>query len=281
MKISGFTIARNAIKFNYPILESIRSILPLCDEFIINVGDSEDDTLNLIKTISSPKIRIIQNKWDFSQGKEVLSYQTNLALKECSGDWAFYLQSDEVIHETDLKKLKILMGRYLTDDAVDVLRFKWFHFYGSYFRYRIDAGWYQKQDRIVRNNGIIESWGDAYSFKRKDGQPLQTKDTRCFLYHYGWVQPGNVMTHRRVNAERIGFTTLADQERKNEYSYGDLSRFPVYFGTHPAVMKERIQIHEASQRDWRSIQRRYWYHPGKILRIRYKTGKRIACKMDV
>ena len=109
MKISGFTIVRNAVKFNYPVVASISSILPICDEFIVNVGDSEDGTLELIRSIDSPKIRIIQNQWDMSQGSEVLSQQTNLALKECRGDWAFYLQSDEVIHEDDLNKLKYWM----------------------------------------------------------------------------------------------------------------------------------------------------------------------------
>ena len=98
MKVSGFTIARNAVKFNYPILESIRSILPICDEFIVNVGDSEDNTLDLIRSIDSDKIRIIQSVWDLSQKSEVLSRQTNLAIRACTGDCAFYLQSDEVIH---------------------------------------------------------------------------------------------------------------------------------------------------------------------------------------
>src|SRR3990167_3445417 len=116
MKISGFTIARNAIKFNYPILESIRSILPICDEFIVNVGDSEDGTLDLIKSIKSDKIRIIQSVWDLSQGSEVLSQQTNLALRECTGEWAFYLQSDEVIHERDLPRLKSVMQKYLRNE---------------------------------------------------------------------------------------------------------------------------------------------------------------------
>ncbi len=135
--ISGFMIARNAIKFNYPVLESIQSILPICDEFIVNVGDSEDDTLNLIQSLRSSKIRIIQNTWDKTQGKEVLSFQTNLALQECKGDWAFYLQSDEVIHEADLTRLKKKMRQYVDDESVDALRFKWLHFYGSYYRYRV------------------------------------------------------------------------------------------------------------------------------------------------
>src|SRR5665213_914838 len=106
MKISGFTIVRNAVKFNYPVVESICSILPICDEFIVNVGDSDDGTLEMIKSIASPKIKIIETKWDMSQGPTVLSEQTNIALKHCSGQWAFYLQTDEVIHERDLPNIK-------------------------------------------------------------------------------------------------------------------------------------------------------------------------------
>jgi len=240
MRVSGLTIARNVIKFNYPIIESIQSILPICDEFIVNVGDSEDDTLNLIRSIDSDKIKIIQNVWDMSQGAEVLSTQTNLALKKCTGDWAFYLQSDEVIHENDLKKLQDVMRKNLGNESVDALRFRWLHFYGSYYRYRIDRGWYQKQDRIIRNNGTVESCGDAFGFRRKDGEPISRKNTNSFLYHYGWVHPQEIMTERRVNAENIGFTTLMEDERQGQYDYGDLVRFPAYFGSHPSVMGPRI-----------------------------------------
>lgn len=280
MKISGFTIARNVIKFNYPIVASIKSILPICDEFIVNVGDSEDDTLNLIKSIGSDKIRIVEQVWDLNQGSEVLSRQTNLALKECSGDWAFYLQSDEVIHENDLGKLKKLMSLHLNQREVDALRFRWLHFYGSYYRYRIDHGWYQKQDRIIRNNGEVESFGDAFGFQRKDGQPLRRVNTNCFLYHYGWVHDKAMMTERRVNAENIGFTRLQANERAGQYDYGDLNRFPAYFGSHPSVMHERINAHALSQDDWATIRRKYWWHPMLRLRVRYKTGKRIKAKMS-
>ena len=167
------------------------------------------------------------------------------------------------------------MQRYFTRQNVDAIRFRWLHFYGSYFRYRIDKGWFQKQDRIIRNDGTIESCGDAYGFRRKDGKDLRRKNAHCFLYHYGWVHSSRVMTERRVNAEKIGFTSLKGNGRTQDYSYGDLNRFPVYFGTHPAVMKNRIREHGLSQQDWNNISRNFWWHPFKIFRVRYKTYKRI------
>jgi hypothetical protein len=280
MKVSGFTIVRNAVKYNYPVVESIRSILPICDEFIVNIGDCEDGTVDLIAGMKSDKIRIIHNAWDMSQKSEVLSHQTNLALAVCAGDWAFYLQSDEVIHEDDWGKLKNAMRRYRDDYRVDALRFQWLHFYGSYFRYRIDSGWYQKQDRIIRNNGQMESFGDAFGFRRKDGQPLRRKNTGCLVYHYGWVQPVDVMAKRRVNAGAIGFVALGGDVRREEYSYGDLNRFPVYFGTHPKVMETRIQAHFLSQEDWKNIKCKYWWFPAQWFRVRYKTGRRVKEKIE-
>jgi glycosyltransferase involved in cell wall biosynthesis len=273
MKISGFTIVRNAVKFNYPVVASIRSILPICDEFIVNVGDSEDGTLELIRSIGSPKIRIIQNQWDMGHGAEVLSQQTNLALKECKGDWAFYLQSDEVIHEADLYKLKWLMHYYLNKKDVDALRFWWFHFYGSYWRYRIDFGWYQKQDRIIRNNRQIESHGDAFSFRRVDGKPLRVRQTYCYLYHYGWVNSNEAMQKRWVNSSAMGFMDK-DKNNAHDDGYGDLKRFPAYWGTHPAVVKEIVEQHQLSREDLRRIQRQLWWNPVYWFRPRFKTWRR-------
>jgi len=279
MKISGFTIVRNAVKLQYPVIESINSILPICDEFIVNVGDSEDETLALIRGIQSPKIRIIQTVWDMAKGPTVLADQTNIALKACTGDWAFYLQTDEVIHEDDLAPLKAKMQQYLGDPSVDALRFKWFHFYGSHFRYRIDKGWYQKQDRIVRNNGQIRSMGDAFAFERIDGQPLRQQSTGCFLYHYGWVFNEEVMAKRRLNQGEIWSEDRTAEKQSGRYEFGDLKRFPIYFGTHPAVMKELITRHPISQQDCQEIGQRHWFNPLWIFKIRFKTGRRVKEKI--
>ncbi|MDP2939863.1 MAG: glycosyltransferase [Candidatus Omnitrophota bacterium] len=279
MLVSGFTIVRNAIKFNYPVVESIKSILPICDEFIVNVGDCEDNTLELIQSIKDPKLKIIRNNWDFSKGELVLSQQSNIALSQCKGDWAIYLQSDEVIHEKDLPRLKKIMQKFLSEANIDALRFKWLHFYGSFYRYRIDSGWFQKEDRIIRNNGQIHLYSGAFGFERKDKKPLRRIKTGCFIYHYGWVQPPDTMTKRRINAESIGFTQLFKEERVQNYDYGNLERFPIYFGTHPNVMNERILSHQLSREDCAKISRKYWWSPFRIFRVRYKTFKRVDIRI--
>jgi len=51
MKVSGFTIIRNARLMGYPIIQSVSSILDIVDEFVIEVGQSDDDTVELIKLV--------------------------------------------------------------------------------------------------------------------------------------------------------------------------------------------------------------------------------------
>ena len=112
MKVVGFSFIRNAIKFDYPIVEAIKSILPICDEFIIAVGKSEDNTKELILSINSEKIKIIDTIWDenLRQGGRVLADETDKAFNQISGaDWAFYIQGDEVIHEKYLRIIKPIL----------------------------------------------------------------------------------------------------------------------------------------------------------------------------
>src|SRR5881398_2149253 len=127
MKVSGFTFCRNAVRYDYPVVESIRSILPIVDEFIINVGRCEDGTLELIRSIGDPKIRIVESVWDETLRKDGLIYsqETNIALASCTGDWAFYLQADEVVHEGDLPQILEAMRDNLGNTEVLGLLFRY------------------------------------------------------------------------------------------------------------------------------------------------------------
>src|SRR5437870_12445234 len=134
MKVSGFTFCRNAVLYDYPVVESIRSILPIVDEFIVNVGRCEDGTLELIRSIGEPKIRIVESVWDETLRKDGLIYsqQTNIALSHCTGDWAFYLQADEVIHEDDQSNIIAAIQRYYRVPEMKGLLFRYLHFVGDY-----------------------------------------------------------------------------------------------------------------------------------------------------
>jgi len=107
MKISGFSYVRNGFEYGYPFIEAIQSVLPVCDEFVIAVGDSTDGTREAIAKLDPQKIKIIDTKWDMQlrEGGKVFAQQANIALDNITGDWAFHIQADEVIHENDLQKI--------------------------------------------------------------------------------------------------------------------------------------------------------------------------------
>src|SRR6478672_1640217 len=162
MKIAGFTIIRNARKYDYPVLEAILSILPLCDEFYVGVGQSDDDTRELVKSIPSDKIIIVDSVWDddLRSGGQVLAIETNKVFDAIPEDfdWCFYIQSDECVHEDDLKKLRARMVLYKDEKDVDGLLFEYKHFYGTYDYIGVGRRWYKQEVRIIRNDKNIRSY---------------------------------------------------------------------------------------------------------------------------
>lgn len=246
MKVSGFTIVRNAVKFDYPIVEAITSILPLCDEFIVAVGNSEDDTLGLIKSIASDKIKIIETFWDDSlrEGGKVLADETNKALAACSSDsdWCFYIQGDEVVHEKYLPTIKKAMEQYASDKKVDGLLFNYKHFYGSYDYLGDARRWYRKEIRIVRNNKQIKSYRDAQGF-RKNNDKLNVKAINAFVYHYGWVKTPEAQQAKQQSFHKMWHDDNWIKENVaplHEFDYSNIDSLSHFTETHPKVMEKRI-----------------------------------------
>ncbi|MBN1293883.1 MAG: glycosyltransferase family 2 protein [Candidatus Latescibacteria bacterium] len=251
MKISGFSFVRNAIKLYYPIVESIQSMLPLVDEFVIACGDSEDRTTESIRAISDPKIKIIETVWDKTQFVRGASnaVQTNIALDACTGDWCFYLQADEVIHEKYIPVLRRAMERYLEKPEVEGLLFDYVHFYGSYDRYQTGHNWYAKEVRIVRNGTGVRSWQSAQGF-RIDGRKLRVVPVAAEIYHYGWVRPPKRMMKKSIALSLVHRDADWVHERfpdeEADFDFGSLKTCRTFRGTHPKVMLDRI-----SAVDWK------------------------------
>ena len=175
MKVSGFTFLRNGQKLGYPFVASIRSILPLVDEFVIALGPCDDDTEKMLREIGDPKIRIIPTQWnerirsDYSVKGFVYGQQKSIALFNCTGDWAFYLEADEVLHENDLPKIRAAMEKHLDDERVEALAFDYLHFYGNKNTIAWSPGWYRSEVRIIRNT--IPAWSSEALFFNVRGQP--------------------------------------------------------------------------------------------------------------
>ncbi|MFD2933352.1 glycosyltransferase family protein [Spirosoma flavum] len=247
MKVAGFSFIRNAVQFDYPIVEAITSILPLCDEFVIAVGDSDDDTLGLIAAIPSDKIRIIRTTWDQTArvGGHVLAQETDKALAAISPDvdWAFYIQGDEVLHEQYIPVVREAMERYLDDPDVDALLFKYLHFYGSYSFVGDSRRWYRREVRVIRNTGNIVSYKDAQGFRTRDNQKLKVKLIDAYIYHYGWVKPPETQKKRLRHTNH--FWNDANQIAEanatlDHFDYSKIDSLAHFTGTHPSVMKARV-----------------------------------------
>ena len=255
MKVSGFTFVKNAIKYGYPVVESIKSVLPIVDEMIVCLGDSEDETDKLIASIVSDKIKVIHSVWDNSlrEGGKVLAVETDKAMDATAtdSDWLFYIQADEVLHEQYHPVILNAMEKYKDDKRVEGLLFNYHHFYGSYKFIGDGRSWYSKEIRVIRNNKNIRSYLDAQGF-RLDGRKLNVKLIDAYIYHYGWVRNPIEMQNKYAdfgklwNADAAYENWAEDLKKKSaQFDYSKIDSVTVFSGTHPVVMKSLI-----NKEDW-------------------------------
>lgn len=253
MKVSGFTFIRNAVDYDYPIVEAIQSILPLCDEVVVAVGASNDRTLELIESIDSKRIRIIHTVWDDSmrEGGRVLAMETDKALAEVTidSDWCLYIQGDEVLHEDGYGPLKKAMQENLHRSEIDGLLLPYRHFYGSYDYVGTSSKWYRNEIRVVKPRRGIFSFRDAQGFRKPPNQKLRVARTTAFMHHYGWVKEPAAMQRKQESFHKMWHDDqwMADHvESADAYDYGkDISQLARYEGTHPRIMEPRIK-----QQNW-------------------------------
>jgi len=260
--ISGFTMGKNAVKLYYPMKQSVMSILDIVDEFLVVLGDSDEDdiTRKEILSIGSEKIKIIDTVWDiekYPRGMEH-AHQTDIAKEHCSGEWLFYLQSDEVIHEKYLPVIKKRCEELRDDKNIEGLLFNYIHFWGDFEHYQDSHCWYRNEIRIVRNDPDIHSWESAQSFRRipnfdginyrrqEETYKLHVAKVDAWVYHYGWVRPPRVM-QSKIKAFSINHRGKESVQKQDElkmfdkiFDYGNLSVLSKFEGDHPAVMKEWI-----------------------------------------
>ncbi len=254
MKVCGFTFIRNALIYDYPVVEAIRSILPLCSEVVVAVGKSEDNTLELVRDIDPDKIRIVETEWNDSlrEGGQVLALETDKAYaalpEDC--DWAIYIQGDEVLHEDGYAALKKAMEQYLEDREVDGLLLPYRHFYGSYDYIGDAADWYPYEIRVVRKRKDIYSYKDAQGFRKGQNEKLQVVKVNAYMHHYGWVKQPEAMKKKELNFHKYWHDDRWIAENvvpAVEFDYNSrvkaLHRFT---GEHPQVMEKRI-----ASRNWK------------------------------
>jgi hypothetical protein len=247
MKVSGFTFIRNAISNDYPVVEAITSILPLCDEFVVALGKSDDGTAELIRSIPTNKIRIVDTIWDetMKEGGRVFAMETDKAFAAISpdSDWAFYIQGDEVVHEKYHQVIRAEMEKTLTKPEIEGLLFKYLHFYGSYDYCGSSRRWYRREIRLLKNIKGIQSYRDAQGF-RLNGRKIKVKLIDAYIYHYGWAKPPQGLKNKVRNFNKF----YHDEDWMNqhmpetfEFDYSNADRLIKFTGTHPEVIQRRVK----------------------------------------
>ena len=240
--ISGFTFIRNGVELGFPFEASIRSLLPLVDEFVVVVGKSNDDTLARIHAIGSPKIRVIETIWNERMADRgfVYAQQKMIAQYACTGDWAFYLEGDEVVHEAELANIRASVDKHHNNPAVEAFVFDYFHFYGTPDFVANSPAWYRRECRLIRNT--IRSYAPDGQYwlitaDHKKGRNPQAALANAHIYHYGWVRSNEAMQKKLDQVSKFwshGAPTI-------RYSQFDAQVLQPFTGTHPELVKPWLE----------------------------------------
>ena len=290
MRISAFTYVRNGIEYFYPFLESIQSVLPMVDEFVVVVGDSTDGTRKSILNLNSKKIKIVDSIWDMTlrEGGKIFAQQSNLGADATTGEWVIHLQADEVLHENDISRLKDYILRFDKDPKVEGLLFPFLNFHGDYDHISTGRKSERFEIRAFRNNPLIRSYRDSQGFRKytsldaylngEKGVKLCVAKIDVPVYHYPFVRPPEIMKSKITT-----FMSFYNDDKAmagksqyiQEFDYNEVHSLEVFTGTHPKIMLPTIQKknwtfqYDPSKAD---ISLRYWI----LNKIEALTGYRIG-----
>lgn len=248
MKVTGFSFIKNAVQFQYPVVEALQSILPLCDDVIVAVGDSSDNTRDLVAAVDPQKIRLLDTMWDetLREGGRVLAAETDKAFQAIGNDtdWCVYIQGDEVLHEQGYGEIREAMQRWKDDPNVDGLLFRYLHFYGSYQYVGTASNWYRREIRIIKNSKRIYSYRDAQGFRKNNNEKLRVKPLNAYIHHYGWVREPKAMQAKYNDFGRhwAGSNRIESGPKvyAGAFDYSKIDALEKFTGRHPTVMQPRI-----------------------------------------
>ena len=241
--LSGFTIVRNAIKLDFPIIPAIRSVLEVCDEVVVNVGKSEDDTRDLVASVRDPRVRILDSVWDFSKKNEMLSHETLKAMAACRGQWGIYIQADEVLHEDGARILKDKTTEWDADERVEGLLVQYLHFYGGFDLVATNRRWYRREVRCIRLNRDIRPYQGAQGFRvGSTNRRIRARATDAVMFHYGWARPARAIKEKLEISKTI--YPWSRERSAQEQARGYLEWLPLlkpFTGSHPRAAHDWVR----------------------------------------
>ncbi len=240
--LSGFTLVRNAIKLDFPIVPAIRSVLEVCDEVVVNVGKSDDDTRDLVASVKDPRVRILDTVWDFTKKNEMIGMETARAMTACKGEWGIYIQADEVLHETGARELKERVLEWTDDQRVEGLLVQYLHFYGGFDTVATNRRWYRREVRCVRLDRDIRPYQGAQGFRvGPEYRKIGARATDAVMFHYGWARPARAIREKYEASKVIYPWSRERSEREQQRGYLEwLPLLKRFAGEHPRAAREWV-----------------------------------------
>jgi hypothetical protein len=205
------------------------------------VGRSDDDTLELVRSISDPKIRILETEWDMSRRNAVLGIETLRAMRACSHPWGVYIQADEVLHERGAEELAAAIQHHDADIRVEGLLVRYLHFYGGFDSIATHRRWYRREVRAVRlaPELYIRPFEGAQGFRvGPDLRKIRARLTGAEMFHYGWARPAQALREKRDLGRTMYPWRNADTSLPLLAWIPGIQRFQ---GSHPRVAQPWIE----------------------------------------
>jgi len=240
--LSGFTLVRNAVQLNFPIVPAIASVLEVCDEVVVNIGKSDDETRDVVAGIGDARVRIIDSEWDLSKGDDMLAQETQRAMDACRGSWGIYVQADEVLHEQGARILGQRVADWDRDERVEGMLVDYLHFYGGFDRVATNRQWYRREVRCIRLGRDIRPYQGAQGFRvGPDYRKIRARPTGAQMFHYGWARPAQTIREKLEVTKRM--YPWASERLDRELKRGTLKWIPLlrqFRGAHPAAAQSWI-----------------------------------------
>lgn len=217
--LSGYSTTYNCVDQNYPFVESITSLLDVCDEVIVVDGGSSDGTWDVLMAMSNEnsklKIKQIERDWSHPRHSVFDGMQKAAGRDLCTGDFCWQQDVDEIIHENDYQKIRNLLTS--TPKSVNLICLPVTEFWGNKGKIRIDINpwkWRLSRNHSEITHGIPASLrrqdenGELYSAPGSDGCDYITRNT-------GELVP-NVNFHTQ-QTEQLRQMSMRDPAARQQY----------------------------------------------------------------
>jgi len=250
MKLAGTTFVRNAIQFDYNIIETITCLLECCDRvFVVDAG-SDDGTTELIEAIDNPNLVLIKRtkeEWDAQQGtgQTKLCYFTDIAIEAAMSEgfeYHIYIQADEILHESSYPEIR----KAIATGAEAFLTTRVNLWQDAYHQLNVPQERKPCSTEIIRlAKTIYRSHGDAESLAVPYAESYHLKGIE--IWHYGFIRKKEVMKDKIINMQCNVFEMQDYDKKLNDCDVFDSTLWfndddlELINKPHPKIMKEWVK----------------------------------------